>query len=247
MMTVEIATHTLAITGLTAEGLCVASFLIRGKVQSLPLVFSYLAYLFTSDALLILLVPKSDSWPALVITTRIGYFLEFAAVLELAYNLLEDTHAVQGLRGIRITAIWSVVLMSAAILIINLQSYGDFGASEQSFLQFDLFVSILRALAIIAIMMFLGLRASGPKAFPSLVTLVFAAYAICDLVKHIVNELDPWLQLPPNTFEFNECACGFIWVFLMAMLSWKMLWPLNYLGADPRLTASEGMRGDASQ
>ena len=223
MTALDTTTRALSLVGLIAEGLCAMSFVICRKVRALPLVFSYLSYLFLSDAFLILVAQKSESWPALVISTYIGYFVEVAAIWELTCRLLGDRDGRAVSERLHLTALWCIFLVLGTILMTNMQSYSEFGFAERRFLQIDLSVSIFRALAFIAILVFLRLEISGRRELESRLTLVFTAYAICDLLKHILNELGPWLQHPVGTFEVSYCVCGFIWVTLLFALSWQML------------------------
>jgi len=226
MTTFDIAQQVLSIAGLASEGLCALSFVVSGKVRSLPLVFCYLTYLFVSDSVLILIARTSDIWPVLVITTYIGYLVEAAAVWELACRLLRNSGSGATSLKWRLTALCCVLSALAAYLMTDMQSYSDFGSAEQNFLRVDLAVSILRVLAFIAILVFLRLESSGPNAVTSRVISVFAAYAICAMLEHVLNELAPRLKLPAGTFSVSECVCGYMWVFLLCILIWQVLRPV---------------------
>ena len=218
MTTLEFANQGLLIGGLVAEGLCTFCFLSRRKVRSLPLVFSYLAYLFVSDSALALIAHKTDVWPALVATTYLGYFVEAAAIWELSCRLLQNTGGGPTRMKRKLTALFCIFSALGACLLTNMKSYSDFGSVEQRFLHTDITVSIFRVLAFLGILAFLRLDIHGASALASRVTLIFAAYAIVCMLKHVLNELVPTLGLSTSIFQISECVCGFVWVFLLFVL-----------------------------
>lgn len=225
MTTLDFATRGLALSGLAVEGLCVLSFVTAGKIRTLPLVFSFLAYLFFSDAGLILVAQTSASWPALLITTYISYFFEIAAIWELACRTVLDLRWETVRTKLRFAALWFALFVLAAFLLTNLRSYGDFNVAERNFLTVDLSASIFRALVFGAILGFTRRDVWFRNVLVARVTLLFAAYAICDLIMHVFNELDPWLRFPAAAFETSQCVCGYVWVFLLLVLVWQLLLP----------------------
>jgi hypothetical protein len=227
MSTFRIAEQLLPAVGLAVEGICVLSFVVSRTFRRLPFVFSFLVYLFVTDAILIRLAHISDNWLALVVTTYIGYLVEAAAVWELAYQLLRNSGSGATSIKWRIAALCCVLSALGAYLLTNLQSYSNFGFDEQRYLHVDLTVSILRVLIFIAILMFLRLESSGPNAVTTRVVLAFAAYAVCIMLWHVLNELAPALNLPPITFEFSECVCSYVWVLLLFILTWQILRPIT--------------------
>lgn len=222
MTPLEVATQTLTFIGTAAEGVCALSFLVSGRVRRLPAVFCYIAYLFASDLALILIGLKVDIWSALVITTQLGYVLEGVAIWELASNLI---HASRGgssplkwwLAGLCTTA--SAV---GAMSLTYLSSYDDFGSSERHFFQVDQTVCIFRVLIFLAILAFLRLSHTGSRALPSRIVVLFAIYAVCALLKQIVDELAPKLRLPAGTFQGGEVVCGAVWALQMVALAWHI-------------------------
>jgi len=222
MTALSFATRALVYAGLAAEGICVLSFVITGKAKHLPLVFSFLAYLFISDATLLFLVPQSQSWPALVITTYIGYFLEIAAIWELASIAALNSRWGATAKRLRVGSLWLAFLVPGTLLLAHTNGYENFGLEEGHFLRVDVYASIFRVLAFITILCF---RRRGDRAHYALAiraTLVFAAYAICSLMMHVFNQLDRWLSFPVDAFEISECVCGYVWIVLLSVLTWQI-------------------------
>jgi len=219
----DFATRALVYAGLVAEGICVASLVFTGKAKQLPLVFSFLAYLFISDAALLFVVPKSQSWPALVITTYIGYFLEVAAIWELASIAALTSRWEATSKRLRVGSLWLAFLVLGTLLLANTNGYRNFGVEEGTFLRVDVSASIFRVLAFITILWFRrrGNRASYVLAIQA--TLVFAAYAICSLMMHVFNQLDRWYVFPHDAFQISECSCGYVWIILLSVLTWQIL------------------------
>jgi hypothetical protein len=226
MTALDTAKQVLLVGGLASEGLCALAFLVTGKVRNLPLVFSFIAYLFLSDASLILIAQHSDVWAALVITTYVGYLFEAAAVWELAWKLGGTVGKEEPSLKWRYAGIFAIFCALATALITDIHSYNDFGSTAQTFLNVDQAVSIFRVLVLLAILLFMRLEISGPKALPSRTILAFTTYAVCGSVKHALNELAPRMQFPSGTFAVSECVCGFVWVLLLLVLTWQLFRPV---------------------
>jgi hypothetical protein len=222
MTSLEVTTQVLTFIGTAAEGICVSSFLISGKVRRLPVVFCYISYLFVSDVALILLGLRTDIWPALVITTQFGYLVEGAAIWELASNLIRASPG--GATPLKwwIAGVCTITSAIGAISFTYLRSYSDFGSPEQRFFHTDQTVCIFRVLILLAILVFLRLDHAGHSALPSHTTILFAAYAVCALLKQVVDELAPRLKLPKGTFQSGEIVCGCVWGLQMITLSWEL-------------------------
>ena len=223
MTALELIVRGLAYAGLVAEGLCVVSFLVTGMARHLPAVFGFLAYLFLSDAFLVAVVPASESWRALVITTYISYLFEAAAITELAVRVALTARLKTASKRVRVTALWCTFLMLATFLMANPRSYGDFGVEEGHFLRVDLTAAIFRALAFVALLVSRRRDKWVHYTLAVRITLLFAVYAIGDLLMHIFNELGPWLRLPGSAFEISECVCGYAWIILLVVITWQVM------------------------
>lgn len=224
MTLIEVAQQVVANSGVAAEGLCALAFIATGNARRLPLVVSYLAYQCLTDAwLLFIMGQKINIWPALVATTYIGYLMEAMAITELVYRLFRNSGTV--LAPIQKWAIGFCVIFFAAasFLMTYFRSYSDFGSAQQRFLHIDQGVSIFRVLIFLAILPLLRSRASGSNAIVARVIFAFAVYAFCGLLNQVADEAAPALGLPAGTFAWTNCACGFIWVLLLVMLSWQVL------------------------
>lgn len=234
MKTLDFAAEALSILGVGVEGLCGLFFVLSGKVRKLPLVSSFVAYLFVSDAFLVLFVRRSDIWPMLEATSYIGYIFEAMALWELARLLLGSFGIGATVRKWQIISLFCIVGSFAAYLMTNMQSYIEYGSAEQRFLHIDLAVSIFRVLALIVIVFLLQFDDSEDHLLITRVTLVFAAYAVCVMLKDILDELVPRLGLPGETYEINDCVCGYVWVLLLFFLIWHIIHTLPPRSASSR-------------
>jgi hypothetical protein len=236
MTAIEFAQRAVSDFGVVWEGVCALSFVVSGNARRLPLVVSYLAYQCLTDALLLVIGQTNDFWPALVVTTYAGYILEALAVSEVVYLLFANS--VAGKTSLR-WWIGSCIIFSglAAILMTHVQSYRDFGTAEQKLLLIDQGVSIFRVLIFLAVLPFLRSRTAGHNAVVARVILVFSTYAFCALFNQVLNEVAPKLALPAGTFEWGNCACGFIWVVLLVVLSWQVLHCIA-ASREPRATSN---------
>jgi|HubBroStandDraft_5_1064220.scaffolds.fasta_scaffold05610_2 hypothetical protein len=223
MTAIEVAQQIVANSGAAMEALCALSFFVTGNARRLPFVVSFLVYQCLTDALLLFMEPKFNIWPALVATTYLGYLIEALAISELVYRLFHNA-------GARVTLLhkWAIgfcllFFAMASFLMTYLRSYSDFGSAQQRFLHIDQGVSIYRVLIFLAILPFLRSRSSGSNTVVARVIFAFAVYAFCGLLSQVLGEAAPALRLPAGTFEWTNCACGFIWVLLLIVLSWQVL------------------------
>jgi hypothetical protein len=122
----------------------------------------------------------------------------------------------------------------------NMQSYIEYGSAEQRFLHVDLTVSIFRVLVLIPIVFLLHFDDSEDHVLVNRVTLVFAAYAVCVMLKDILDELVPRLGLPVETYQTNDCVCGYVWVFLLLSLIWHMIHTLPPRSVSSKSRAASG-------
>lgn len=223
MTAIEVAQQIVSNSGAAAEGLCALSFFVTGNARRLPFVVSLLAYQCLTDALLLIMEPRFNIWPALVATTYLGYLMEALAISELVYRLFRNS-------GTRVALLqkWAVgccvvFFAMASFAMTYFRSYSDFGSAQQRFLHIDQGVSIYRVLIFLMILPFLRSRASASNTLVVRVIFAFAAYAFCGLLNQVLGEAAPALALPAGTFEWTNCACGFIWVLLLIVLSWQVL------------------------
>lgn len=223
MTAIEVAQQIVSGSGVLAEALCTLAFLVTGNARRLPFVVSFFMYQCLTDALLLIMEPRFDIWPTLVTTTYLGYLMEALAISELVYRLIQNAGEQITLLHKWIIGFYALFLAIASILMIYLRSYSDFASAQQRFLHIDQGVSIYRVLIFLMILPFLRARSSGSNTVVARVILVFAAYAFCGLLSQVLGEAAPVLRLPAGTFEWTNCACGFIWVLLLIVLSWQVL------------------------
>jgi uncharacterized membrane protein YidH (DUF202 family) len=223
MTAIGVAQQIVSSSGVAAEGLCALSFFVTGNARRLPFVVSFLAYQCMTDALLLVMEPRFNIWPALVATTYLGYLMEALAISELVYRLFSNS-------GTKVTPLQKWVIGFCVVFfaiassgMTYLRSYSDFGSAQQRFLHIDQGVSIYRVLVFLVILLFLRSRASGNNTLVARVILAFATYAFCGLLSQVLGEAAPMLALPAGTFEWTNCACGFVWVLLLIALSWQVL------------------------
>jgi hypothetical protein len=222
MTGLEFTTQLLAITGVGTEGVCALLFVSAGKVRKLPLVFAFLAYLTVSDASLIVIARREDVWPALMLTTYIGYFIEAAAVWEVAWKLIDTSGKYFGRYRLRALTFCCGMLLIGSYLMTNMMSYKGFGAAEQTFLHIDMWISIYRVLVFIAMFAFLRIDSSRQNGLTTRIAIMFAAYASFALLRHGFDELAPKLKIPVESFVIADCTCGFIWILLLFGICWYL-------------------------
>lgn len=211
------AAEVVAIGGTVIEGICLASFWLGRSVRVLPLVSLFIASQFVSDAVLVWVSHSKDIWPLLVGSTYAGYLFEAAALWELAVKLQGNS---LGRSPAKLRTVGFLVMSAAALAVYFLQndnSYNDFGRAEQTFLHIDLSISIFRVLALVTILGLARSKYARRNSLPLKITIGFALYAVCCLLKHAFNEIAPHWKVASVYFTASELACGCIWI---AVLSW---------------------------
>jgi len=222
MNVLGLAINTISALGLFAEASCVWLFISKRQVCTLPFVFMFLTYSLCSDLTLVAIGREMDVWPALVITTYIGYLFEAAAVWELAFILLNRSHSAAATHKMRLTVLACALCLPLTYVMTSMHSYGAFGSTERLFLRIDLTASICRVLTLSVVIAMAGIQASEKNRLATQVTIAFAVYAVCALLKHAFCELSPMWNLPATAFSIADCTCSVVWVTLLANLGWHL-------------------------
>jgi len=222
MKLLSFAISAISALGLLMEAACVWLFVSKRQVGKLPIVFLFLTYSLCSDLTLVAIDREMDVWSALVITTYIGYVFEAAAVWELACMFLKCSHSAVATHKMRLTALGCALCLPVTYLMTSMPSYGTFGSAERMFLRVDLTASICRVLILSVVLAMGGIHACGKNRLVTQVTIAFAAYAVCALLKHAFCELAPMWNLPTTAFSIADCTCSLVWVMLLANLGWYL-------------------------